>query len=59
MKNHEALMELDDAIEAVFYAAGLLRSSGDSQAAQRIGDIGDKLYDERLRLGSSKKRMLS
>jgi hypothetical protein len=50
----EALVELQDAIEDLFYAASLLRTVGDVAAAMRLGDIGDKLHDEYLRIARQK-----
>jgi len=46
----EALSELDETIEDIFYIASLLRTAGNSAAADRLGDLGDKLHDERLML---------
>lgn len=46
----EAEAELADVIEDVFYTAALFRTSGDAEAARRLGDIGDKLHEEYLRV---------
>ena len=46
----EVLAELVRTIEDVFYTASLIRQTGDVAAAQRIGDLGDKLHDEFMRL---------
>lgn len=46
----EALVELTHTIEDLFYTASLLRSAGDHAAAQRLGDIGDKLHEEYIRI---------
>lgn len=46
----EAFDEMTNAIEDIFYTASLFRMAGDAEAAQRLGDIGDKMHDEWLRL---------
>lgn len=45
-----AANEVQAAIEGVFFAASLLRESGDSDGASRLGDLGDKMHDEYMRL---------
>jgi hypothetical protein len=46
----DALAELTNVIEDIFYTASLFRSAGDVEAAQKLGDLGDKFHDEYLRL---------
>lgn len=55
----EALDELTNAIEDVFYTASLFRTFGDHGAAQRLGDIGDRLHEEYLRIQTGKALSLS
>jgi hypothetical protein len=55
----EALDELTATIEDVFYTASLFGSAGDHEAAQRLGDIGDKLHEEYLRARTGKALKIS
>jgi hypothetical protein len=47
---NEALAELHTAIEDIFYTASLFRALNEPETAQRIGDLGDKLQEEYLRV---------
>jgi len=50
-KKQDALIELYDIIEDLFFAASLLRGAGDGAAANRIADIALNVAKERALLG--------
>jgi hypothetical protein len=59
MYRSDALDELTNTIEDIFYTASLFRSAGDDEAARRLGDIGDKLHEEYLRARTGKALKIS